>query len=230
MSLDNRHTLALPYWARPGIASFAKKASGSAAAEVDDEEDDDDDDTEEDDDEEDDLAELSEDDLRAELKRTRESLSKASGSSKAKRDKIKKLNAELDEARKPKPKKAKDDDDDDAPDLDAIREEARREERRASDDRVRKAEARGALKAAGVPLARVSKAVGLLTLDDLDVDDDGEVEGLEDAIDALREDWPELFPKRTKRRQSVAGDADDGKSKRRALTASEIQAKAALGR
>ena len=26
MSLDNRHRIALPYWARPGIRAFAKRA------------------------------------------------------------------------------------------------------------------------------------------------------------------------------------------------------------
>lgn len=229
-TLDNRHTLALPYWARPGLSMFAKKATGSSKADADDDDDEDDDTDDDDDDEDDDeLANLSEDELRAELKKTQASLSKASGSSAAKRKKIAQLNRELDDARKPK--KAKTDDDDDTPDLDTVRDEARREERKAADERTKKSVARAELKLAGVPAERVTRAVGLLTLDDLDVTDEGEVDGLDDALDELRKEWPELFPKTRKRRESVAGDTDDGKAKpRRELSASERQARAALAR
>lgn len=220
MSLDNRHSLALPYWARPEISTFAKKATGSSRAAAEDDEDEDEDDDEDDEDEdEDELAELTEDELREELRKTQASLSKASGSSKAKRDKIKKLNQELADARKPKAKK---DDDGDAPDLDSVRDEARREERAKADERIKKAEVRGALRAAGVSPERLKKAAGLVNLEDLDVDDDGDVEGLEDALDELRRDWPEMFPKGRKRRESVSGDAGDGDAKRRKeLSASE---------
>lgn len=230
MSLDNRHSLALPYWARPGIATLAKKASGSSKKDEDADEDDEDEDDEDDEDEDDDeLADLTEDELREELRKTQASLSKASGSSKAKRDKIKKLNQELADARKPKSKK--DDEDDGKPDLDSVRAEAAREEREKSDARIKKAEVRGALRAAGVPSERLKKAVGLVALEDLDVDDDGEVEGLDDALDELKKEWPELFPKSRKRRESVSGDAGDGEPKRRKeLTASQKQAALVTGK
>ncbi|MGL4176099.1 MAG: hypothetical protein ACRCSN_08465 [Dermatophilaceae bacterium] len=191
-----------------------------------------------DEDEPDDLAELSEDELKDELRRTRERLSKASGSSKAKRTRIQKLEADLTAARvaraAPKPKT----DGGDKPepvDVEAIKAAARAELKAESDERVKKVEARGALRAAGIDPARVGKAVGLLSLDDLDVDDDGEVEGLDDAIDDLRREWPELFPKGSgARRRSVAGAKDsDGTGAARTgrkPTATELQVAAALGR
>lgn len=193
----------LPHFVTP----FAKPNSGGGGGGDDDDPDDEDDD-EEDDEEEDDLADLSEDELRAELKKTRESLSKASGSSKAKRDKIKRLNRELEEAKKPKPAKKKSDDDEDGPDLDTIRHEAKTEGEKAGLARAKKAEAKSSLLSAGVNPERVARAVGLLDLDELDLDDDG-LDGIDDAIEDLRKEWPELFAKKRQRRQSVAGEQDD---------------------
>lgn len=213
--------------------SFAKSASGGGGSDDDDDDDSDDDDSDDDEDDEDDLADLSEDELRAELKKTRESLSKASGSSKAKRDKIKRLNRELEEARKPKPKSKKDDDED-GPDLDTIRHEAKSEGAREGIARAKKAEAKSSLLAAGVNPQRVARAVGLLDLDELDLDDDG-LDGIDDAIEDLRKDWPELFAKPRKKREHVGGDrggSDEDRSERRgkAKTASEIAAERILRR
>lgn len=230
-TLDNIHKIDAPFWARPGFSSFAKADDGGGRDDDDDVDDEEDDD---DDDEGDDLADLSDDELRAELKKTRESLSKASGSSKVKRDRIKKLRDELAEAqRKPTPKKT-DDDESDKPDADAIRAEADRAANERANTRIVKAEARGALAVAGVAPDRVARAVGLLDLKGIDVDDDGEVDGLDDAIDSLKREWPELFPAERKRRSSTAGDDDrDGDAGRRAKgkkTTSELQAEAMLGR
>lgn len=229
MTLDNRHKFALPYWARPGVALFAKKADddeGGADADEDDDED-------EDDEEDDDLADLSEDDLRAELKKTRESLSKASGSSKKKRDTIKRLRGELDKrpaATAPKGKKA---DDDDEVDVEAIKASTKAEARAENDTRIRKVAARSELKAAGIPAEQVNRLVGMLDLDSLDVDDDGEVDGLDEAIDELKADWPQLFASKPakRKRDSVAGNrGDDDRASRRKLTPSQIQAARVTGK
>jgi hypothetical protein len=99
--------------------------------------------------------------------------------------------------------------------------------------RAKKAEAKAALLGAGVNPARVVKAVGLLELDDLDLDDDG-LDGVDDAIEDLRKEWPELFAKKRVKRDSVAGERDrDGERESRrgkAKTASELAAAKLLGR
>ena len=222
MTLDNRHTLALPYWARPGLALFAKKADDEGEGGNDDDLDDD----EEEEDGDDDLADLSEEELRDELAKARRSLSVASGSSKIKRDKIKRLNAELAEARRPKAKKA----DDDEIDPEAIKAAAKAEARAESDARIRRTAARAELKAAGIPADQVGKLVGMLDLDSLDVDDDGEIDGLDEAIEELKTSWPQLFTAPRRKRASVAGTREDGDGSKRKLTASERQAAAALGK
>jgi hypothetical protein len=230
--MDNRHKLALPYWARPGISLFAKKVDDEdeGGNEVDEDDDDEDD---EDDEDEDDLGELTEDELRAELKKTRQSLSTASGSAKVKRDKIKKLNAELAEARKPKPpaKRTGATDDDEKPDVEAIKDAAKAEARAESDGRIRKLAVRAELKAAGIPADQAGRLIGLVDLDALDVDDDGEVEGLDEAIDELKAAWPQLFNVKPIRRarKSVAGGGDD-KPPRGKLSPSQIQAARATGK
>lgn len=53
--------------------------------------------------------------------------------------------------------------------------------------------ARGALASAGVDSAKLNKALRLLDTDDLDLNEDDEVEGLEDQIEELKEEFPELF-------------------------------------
>jgi hypothetical protein len=87
---------------------------------------------------------------------------------------------------------------------------------------------RGALRAAGVSESLLSKAARLVDLDDLDLDDDGEVDGIDDAIKGLRKEMPSLFGGRgvTKRR-SVAGPSDrdgDRGMKPKKMTTTEIQA------
>jgi len=53
--------------------------------------------------------------------------------------------------------------------------------------------ARGALASAGVDQSKLNKAIRLLDLDDLDLSDDDEVDGLDDQIEELKEEFPELF-------------------------------------
>jgi len=226
----------LPYWARPDLALFAKKDDGGAGGDEDEDDDDlDEDDDDEDEDDED--SEKSPEELRAELKNIRAALSSANGQSKKRRQKLqqqrKDHEAELDRLRAGKKSKSKDDEDDDEKiDADAIREAARREARAESDERTKKAEARGALRGAGVDGDRVAKAVGLLDLSELDVDDDGNVDGLDDAIDELKREWPELFPgKGEKRRRPGSGPRsdDEGERGKRKLSTNQRQARALLG-
>lgn len=215
----------------PWLMFATAPASGSG---VEDDDDDDEievgDDDEEDDDDE--FADLSEDELRAELKKTRESLSKASGSSKAKRDKIKKLTRDLDEARKPKPS-AKADDDDEKVDAAAIREAAIREAKEATDTRLKRAEIRTAIVADGVARDVAADLLGFFNLDNVDIDDDGEIDpdSLQEEIDRIKGKYPAFFAPKRRRRESVAGDGDrDGeKARRKPLTPSEKQALMATG-
>jgi hypothetical protein len=75
----------------------------------------------------------------------------------------------------------------------------------------------------------LKRALRLLDLGDVEVDDDGDVDGLDDAIADLKDDMPELFTR--KRASGKINGADrrergDGKAK----TASEIQAQGLLGK
>lgn len=93
--------------------------------------------------------------------------------------------------------------------------------------RVIKQAARGALAEAGA--MNPQRLVGLLKIDDLEVDDDGEVDGLEDEIDRLKDEFPELF--RKKRAAPLeTGDRSAGKGAGRPKSDSQRQADAILGR
>jgi hypothetical protein len=83
--------------------------------------------------------------------------------------------------------------------------------------------ARQALLAAGVKAERLEKALGVLSHDDLVLNDDGSVDGLDDQVQELKDDIPEWFPRR---RVSANVDAADrpGDGNRKPLTASERQA------
>jgi hypothetical protein len=233
MTLDNRHKIDRPYWARPGFALFAKRADDNDRATDDDLDEDDEDDLDEEDDEEDEDADKSEGDLRAELKAVRASLGKANGSSKRNLRRRRELEAEL-ANRPPAGKKSKGDEVDEDLDVESIRAQAKAEGEKVGNDRVKRAELRTALAKAGVrdegALKRLS---GMVDLDDLDLDDDGNVDGLDDAIEDLRADVPALFDKPRRRRTSVAGDNDrDGGAGRKPAekTASQRQAESLLRR
>lgn len=251
MSLDNRHKWARPYWARPGVSLIKGAGKGGSSRkradeddedddpdeEDDEDEDDDDPDEDEDDEDDDDLADLTEDELKAELRKTRDRLSKASGSASKKRKQLRDLRAKGAASAKPAAKKpAGKKDDEDAPDLDAIRAAAESEANTKANERIVKAEARGALKAAGIPGAQVGRLVGMLKLDEVDIDDDGEVDedSLDEAIEALRKDWPQLFTDKEKKtprtRVAGAGDRDGKGGTRKKYTATERQVAAALGK
>jgi len=230
-TVDNRHKLALPHWARPGFSSIVQPDDGGGN---DDEQLDDDEGDDEDLEDDDPDADKTEAELRAELAAARRAIKAANDSSASKRGKLKAARARVAalEAAGVGGKSKPDGDDDGAVDLDAVRAQATRAATVAANGRIIKAEARGSLKAAGIDPKRVERAVGLLSLDDIDVDDDGTVEGLDEAIDDLRREWPELFAAAPgRRRRSVAGDDDRDGAKRSGpkLTPSQQQAKALLG-
>jgi len=231
MSPDNRHKFALPYWARPGIVSFAKHDSGGGK---DDEDEDgvegDDDDLDDDEDDDDPDEGKSAEELATELKAVRDRLKKANGSSAKRRKQLREREAELEQLRNKGAKSGKSKDDDDEPvDLDAIREAAKREAV-AEATKLRKADkAEVALSRAGVDPARLGKAVKLIAsdLEDVTLEDDGTLDGFDDVLDSLKAEWPELFVKKRKR-GSVAGEHDDGtddKGKTTPKGASDAQAR-----
>lgn len=52
-----------------------------------------------------------------------------------------------------------------------------------------------ALAAAGAPAGRVDRLVRLIDEEDLDVDEDGKLVGIQEQIDELKDEWPEFFAK-----------------------------------
>lgn len=74
-----------------------------------------------------------------------------------------------------------------------------------------RASARAAFLAAGAAGddANVKRLVRLLSMDDIDVDDEGDVTGLDDQVDEIKEQYPELF------RASKADDGQDGGRERK---------------
>lgn len=200
-----------------------------------DEEEDDDEDEEEDDDEDDDPdADKTPEEIAAELKEIRLALEKANGSSARRRKLLKDTKAKLDaaEAEAKAGKAPKASEDDDAPDVDTLTKTARAEGRKEALLLVKRSATSAALAGAGVSAERLARAAKLIDLDDLDVADDGTIDGLEDAVDELKVEWPELFaPKRTPRRTVAGkgdGDGEGGKGTKK-MTASERQAKSILG-
>lgn len=82
----------------------------------------------------------------------------------------------------------------------------------AGPDLVVVAEAKTALAAAGITSkVKLRKAVRLLDLEGMEADKYGEVSGLEDKIDELKEEWPELFP--TKARKEKPAGTGPGRTK-----------------
>lgn len=228
---DCRHTLALPYWARPGIALFAKRADDNDGGDEDENDDEDDDDE----DDEDPDAELSDEELRAELKATRERLAKASNQSAKRRKQLRERSDELEAERSKRGGKPKGKDGEDAEEIDveAIRSAATAEGRKAALGTVKRVAIRAALKGAGISDDKTLKrAIGMIDADELDVDDDGEVDGLDDAIATLKDEVPAIFGT-TRRRRSVGGQDDrngDKDPKPKDDDASKRQARSLLGK
>lgn len=75
--------------------------------------------------------------------------------------------------------------------------------------KYRRALARAELRAAGVRADRLNAAVKLVDVDQLDVAD-GELVGLADQLDGLKEDWPELFAAPEPEDREPVDDDEDG--------------------
>lgn len=137
---------------------------------------------------------------------------------------LKKANAEAKKRRLAAKKAAEEAADDDGEDKS---EKARAETEAKWKPRVIKQGAKAALAAAGA--MKAERLFGLLDLDALDVDDDGDIEGLEDEVDRLKEDFPELF-RRPRTGKIETGDRSGGRTAGKARSATERQAAAILGK
>jgi hypothetical protein len=101
----------------------------------------------------------------------------------------------------------RDDDREDDDDRRPARRSSRADE---SEERAVRAEAKVALAAAGIPADRLTRAVRLIDLRSLELDGD-DLLGIEEEIEDLRDEWPELF----KRSRSSRDDDDDDRDSRR---------------
>ncbi|GIH26058.1 hypothetical protein Aph01nite_43680 [Acrocarpospora phusangensis] len=118
------------------------------------------------------------------------------------------------------------------------RREAAEEARKTADARYKPISVRAALLEAGVLPSRVKGALKLVDLEQVDVDEDGEVSGLDGQLASLKEEWPELFeaPKgdgkpEPRRPPSRGADGADRKPpSKKPPTASELQAAKLLGK
>lgn len=75
--------------------------------------------------------------------------------------------------------------------------------------------------------AQLSRVLKLADTDDLDLGDDGEVEGLEHALRAVKRDFPQLF--RGSRVRSAGNAGGGGKSSTKPKSATEVQASHLFG-
>lgn len=174
----------------------------------------------------------SEADLKAELKAVRDSLTKASSGGKSKRQKIKRLEGELAAAKATAPKVEAGQGETPA-ELEARIEAAKGEGRKEGEAVVIAAKAEAALSAAGVQAGKgLARLVKLLDVGELALESDGTVDGLDEQIDELKEDYPELFAKPRRKRESVSGkgDRNGGDGGAPTTSASARQARAITGR
>lgn len=109
-----------------------------------------------------------------------------------------------------------------------IREEVSEAEESRWKGRMVRQAAKAALLEAGLQ-GDATKLARLVDENDVEIDDDGEiVDGLEEQIDSIKEDYPELFEEQTKanRRTRIDGSDRGGRPQRRLTTAEMIQEKA----
>lgn len=132
--------------------------------------------------------ELDPKELAAQLAKAQEALKKANREAKERREALEKIQRESEGEEEAKIRTAK--------------EEVAAEWQ----DRFVKVAARGALVEAGVTIDP-AKALRLLDLDDVEVDDSGDVKGLDVAVAALKKESPEFF----KKKAPGAGDIADRK-------------------
>lgn len=95
-----------------------------------------------------------------------------------------------------------------------------------------KAAAKDAFRSAGLLLPEkgdsnpaLARAFKLLDLDSVDIDDDGDVSGVEEAVKAVKRDFPELFARKGARAVNAgAGSNGDGAGQKPAASATKLAA------
>jgi hypothetical protein len=206
------------------------------------------DDSGDDDEGDEDDEDLSEEELRAELKKARAALSRAGkqtarqrAARKALQKRIGSLEGNLDDAGDDDGE----DDDDDAKgrrgESDAktvqksITKAVKARERQLQEEHRRdliNTRAETALARAGVSDRNVRLLLKELDMDEVDFDPKSRsIDGLDDEIDRLRDEFPDLFRSaKSARRRINGGDERDRSGKRKAMTATERQAAALRGR
>jgi hypothetical protein len=144
--------------------------------------------------------------------RTQKAVTKANAEAKTNREKLRELQAksEGDEGK-------------------AAREAAEAAEKRFKPVAVRSAAKAAFLEAGLQPGKSIAPLVRMLDLDALDVDDDGDVIGLNEQVAAIKADYPELFTPTEKKPPRLNG-ADKPGSNGRTLTTGEKIAAQVLGR
>jgi hypothetical protein len=112
-------------------------------------------------------------------------------------------------------------------DVEKAVEEARTEVESKYKPLVVRTAAKAALAEAGL-IGKPDRLIKLLDMDELEIDDDGEIDGLEDQIRGLKADYPDLFQKRTRagRVQGADRRSTGGAQK---LSSAERIAQMALG-
>jgi hypothetical protein len=226
----------------PFLLSATFNPGGGSSLGDDDEPDDDDVELDEDDDEDDepkkktkgkksDDEDDDEDDdenlpsnVKAILRKNRLAARKAKADAKA-------ATAELEKLRGKKSKSTDEDDDDRA----EREQEAEARGSKRGLDIAKKASVRGALVGAGLNVGddrdkALVRAMRLIDLDELEVNDDGTIEGLDDAIDDLKDEFPALF-KRRRNGGRISGEDNGGQGsgKPEKLTATQQQARQLQG-
>jgi hypothetical protein len=221
-------------WVRPDGRPVWPILGASEDDEDEDESDDEDEDESDDEDEtdEDPDKDKSEEEVRAELKRIRASRKKD----------IRRVRRMREKAKAERDGKDKDDDPNrkfTRAELDDIRTETETATRGEMLPVVIKHAATSALRDAGFDFpddkdaraAKLKRALKLMDVEDVEIDDDGEVLGLEDAIDELKEEFPELFakPSGTRQRKRPGNVSGNGKPVNRKKSVTELQAEALFG-
>lgn len=113
---------------------------------------------------------------------------------------------------------------------DRRRRESSRDVERAEERAIR-AEAKSALAAAGIPADRLARAVRLIDLRGLELDDDDdELIGIDDEIDALKAEWPELFERRRSSRNDDDRDERDSRRPARRIPRADTRGAGRTGR
>lgn len=205
-------------------------------------------DSEDDEGDDSDLDDLDEDALRAELKKARKKLATAGKQTARQRaarkelaDRIKQIEGNLDEDDDEdddgKPKRRSDEKGLDARAVQKTVSKAVRDRERALAEEHRRdlidARAESALERAGVSPKNVRLLKRELDYDEIDFDPKKRtIDGLDEEIDRLKDDFPDLFrrPKMDRRRISGGDDRSRGDRKGRALSATELQARQLRGR